>query len=334
MVVEIPPLQEGQPIYWPNVTEDRIVHVFDRRTEYLKSHPAYGRGYMGVRSSGNVDVFWHRWKKLPNGRIVSALAHHGGPEGFDDIETPIRQCRRIITGYIGIEETLEEDGVEEPAANFKDFSELLGATADTVYIPGQQQFILDIKSQIDKAIRQVTVNPRSLRMGGSINILQDQSTKLERSTQPMKRALNEQLRQAITSSDRFSQFEALLKGNQGVLEILADMDRKVVATMHRHNELDAHRSVSESVAVTWALAVLKQKANLDAMKDVALVAQRVKEAEDQAVSQLITNPFRKKALRIQRFHTISRKAIELSNWKQDIREAQRGRYTDRYPVQA
>jgi hypothetical protein len=310
---EIPPLKAG---------ENSIVHVIDPRRD--------GRGYMGVRDTGNLDVFWHRW----NGSS-RVLTHHGGMDGFPDIDIPLRQCRRVITGYIGIEEVIEEDLPEaNPPTNLRDFSDLLNVAAESVYIPGSQQVILDIKSQLDRAVREVTIFPGGLRVGGSLNILMELGKKLERSTQPQKQELNSYIQQAVYSNDRFTRFEALLKGSGEALGLLSYIEGVLVGTMQRHNKLEAHRSNLESVAVTWALEVLKQKANLDAVTDTDLVAKKVQEAEDEALSQLITNPFRKKALRIQRFHTVSRKAIELSIWKQDIKEAQRGRYTDRYPLKA
>lgn len=325
--VDIPPLKVG---------EGGIVHVFDARFSLRRDHPAYNRGYMGVRKTGNIDVFWHRWVRQPDGSYKSVLAHHGGANGFPDIEIPIRQCRRIIRGYMGVEEELEvgDDLVEaSPPADLPAFSELLGRAAETIFIPGQQQFILGLKAQIDRAIREVTSRPGSLQLGGSLNILQGLSSQLARSNQPLIQQINEHILGVVLSNDRFTQFEDLIKGGQVALERLGQMDRIVVSTMHRHNRLEAHRSNSESVAVNWALEVFRQKGKLDKGENPDLVAQVVADSTRQVTAQLFTNPFKTRSEKISRIlgGNINKGAAELSFWKDEIREVQRGRY-NRYPL--
>lgn len=351
--IEIPPLKVGETYSEPHWSSGptRVVHVFDARTNLRRNHPAYGRGYIGVRESGNIDVFWHHWQKQPDGNFGSVLAHHGGMYGFPDIEIPIRQCRRIIAGYLGIEEAIEEtEGLAEaeihPPVNLREFADILGT--QTIFVPGAAAWAMDIKTTIDRAIRQVISRPGYLNLGTSVNILQNMRQKLTLSTNPFLQETGEAIEEALLSDDRFKKMEALQRGGQSIIGRMAQIDSMVLSVMQRHNRLEAHRSYSESVATSWALEVFRQKAKLDAGEDTATIAQKIKEASIEATGNLITNPFKERTQKLYELGTlgsvlemegpnrvamlINKGVIELSFWKDEIREARRGRFRDRYPV--
>ena len=335
---EIPPLKLG---------ENRIAYVFDARED--------GRGYMGVREDGNIDIFWHRWKKAGGG-FRRVLVHHGGIHGFNDIETPIRQCRRIIRGYLGIEDTIEaEDDLTadeaRPPVSLKEFGDLIGS-AQTVVIPGYQDWALGVKDQINRAIREITSRPGFLSLGGSIQVLQNLHQKLDRSRNPLLNELGADIEEALLADDRFKQLNALRRGGMRIIDRMDQMDSMVLSVMLRHNRLEAHRSNTENNIRRLYLDVMRvqgrwQEAAADQLpKLVASLAAN----STLYLDSLISNPYKEKGKKFASLkgiyelletagpdrvaQVIKVSATGLHDWKDDIDEAQKGRFTDRYPVES
>lgn len=354
---ELPPLKVGETISWPDVNPATIVYVFDTRAGFNRDHPAYGRGFMGVRENGNMDVFWHRWIRGPGGSFRSVLAHHGGKDGFDDIETPIRQCRRIITGYMGIEEKIEPgddltEADQRPPVNLAEIGNLIDQSTEVVHIPGYQDWALSIKAQIDRATRQVITRPGYLSSGGSINILQALRRQLDRSRNPFLSATGDDIEEALLSDDRFKQFEALQRGGQRMIDRMAQIDTMVISVMQRHNRLEAHRSNTESNIRRLYSAVMSAQGRWDGLEytERPVVVSRLTADSTLYLNALVSNPYQKRGQRVAQLKNldnilvvrghervgtvIKRTAVELSHWKDDIDEAQRGRFTDRYPVES
>lgn len=352
---ELPPLQEGQTLTWPDVNPATIVYVFDTKPGLSPDDPMYKRGYIGVRASGNVDVFWHRWVKGPEGTFRSALSHHGGKDGFPDIDVAIRQCRRIITGYVGIEDTIEigdnlERSEPKPPVSLRDFGEFIGTNAETIFIPGAEAWAMDVKTQIDRAVREIISKPGSLRLGDSIRILQALSSKLNRSTNPLLNEIGGAVQRVFLTDNRFEQLDELRRGEQMIIDRMAQISSMVVSVMQRHNRLEAHRSNAEANVRRLYFDVLRKqgqwtKAGEDEFPGLA--GNLVADAR-LYLDSLITNPFRQRSKRFDPLRdldttlkiagpdaaaqVIKTSAIELHNWKEEIYEAQRGRFTDRYPV--
>lgn len=336
---EIPPLKVG---------ENGIVYVFDTRSGLSPDDPGYKRGYMGVRESGNIDVFWHRWDGLR-----SVLAHHGGVHGFPDIEVPIRQCRRIIRGYLGIEETIEmEDdlAVDEvkPPVSLREFGDLIG-TAQTVFIPGYQDWALSVKAQIDRAVREITSRPGFLNLGGSVQILQNLRQKLDRSRNPLLSELGMDIEEALLANDRFKQLSALRRGGMRIIDRMDQIDSMVLSVMQRHNRLEAHRSNTESNVRRLYFDVMRiqgrfEEPGVDQRKLAASLAANATLYLD----SLVSNPYKEKSKKFAGLkevydlletegpdrvaQVIRTSATLLHGWKDDLDEAEKGRFTDRYPV--
>lgn len=353
---ELPPLKIGETLRWPDINPSLIVYVFDARVGLHRDHPAYGRGFMGVRENGNMDVFWHRWVRGPGGSFRSVLAHHGGRDGFDDIEIPIRQCRRIIRGYMGIEETIEppddlKKQEERPPITLREFGDLIGQSAQTVFIPGHQEWALDIKSTIDRAVREITSRPGSLSLGGSINILQGLRGKLDRSKTPLLNQAGDDIEEALSSDDRFKQLAALKRGGQKMIDRMAQIDSMVISVMQRHNRLEAHRSNAESNVRQLYFEVMRVQGKWDGFsgEERPKVASGLVADSTLYLNALVTNPFRQKSKRLSQLRSldtilkergservatdIKRAAVRLSNWKDEIDEAQKGRFLNRYPIE-
>lgn len=345
---ELPPLKVG---------ENGIIYVFDSRSDLGSDHPAYGRGYMGVRGDGNLDVFWHRWVRIRGGGFRSVLTHHGGPNGFGDIEIPIRQCRRIITGYLGIEETIETEGDlkeedQRPPVNLQEIGSLIGESAQTIVIPGYQEWALSIKSQIDRAIRQIITRPGYLSPGGSIGTLQELQRQLDRSRNPFLKGAGDDIEEALLSDDRFRQLAALQRGGQRIIDRMAQIDSMVVSVMQRHNRLEAHRSNTESNVKRLYFEVMRVQGRWEKLSDEERPRVVARLAADSTLylNALVSNPYR---IRSQKYNglknlyelfeikglkraasVIREAAIGLRGWKDDIDEAQKGRFTDRYPIES
>lgn len=349
---EIPPLKQGEPIVWPDLPADLITHVFDARTNLQRTDRAYGRGYMGVRSSGNIDVFWHRWEIGSNG-ISRVLTHHGGKEGFPDIEIPLRQCRRIIAGYIGIEDEIEpEDELapsdQKPPVSLREFGNLLGEVK-TFVIPGHQQWVENVRIIIDQAIREVVYRPGNFSLGRSFDMLQAVRTKLDISTNPLLRETGMELEEALLAEDRFGKLAALQRGGQRILARMGQIDGTVLSIMNRHNRLEAHRTNSEETVLRLANEIFRQKSKLDdGVGNPDLIYRALDRQAKTVVGELKTNPFKRRAERLSQMtdleviltHSgsevasgiVEKAAKELVFWKKEIKEAQRGRFNNRFPV--
>ena len=345
---EIPPLKVG---------EDGIVYLFDPRPKLSRDHPAHGRGYMGVEENGNIHVFWHRFTRV-NGQFQRVLVHSGGVLGFDDIERPMRQCVRMIKKYIGVEETVEELGEQEPEETsfqppltLREFTDRLGETTQTVIIPGHVEWVRGVKGEFDRAIRQMTINSSGISFGNSRKTFEVLSERLNRSKNPFLKEAGEAVDEVLASDDRFAQFAALRRGNADILDRMAEIDNMVVAIMGRFNRLDAHRSISEDTVLRLANVVFDQKMRFNRVivaSGYLSIVRRLSHSAEVNLGLLITNPFKIRSQKLSHLvdlenileaegskrveAVIDQIAGELSIWKDDIRQARRGRFEDRFPV--
>lgn len=229
---EIPPLKKGEEFSEPHWSGRpvKIVHVFDPRTSHSRDNLIHGRGFMGVRENGNIDVFWHRFARV-DGQFRRVLVHSGGIAGFDDIEKPMRQFVRIIKRYIGIEETVLEISEQEPEetslqppVTLREFTNKLDETAQTVIIPGHIEWVREVKGEFDRAMRQMTVNSAGLSFGNSRKTFEVLSERLDRSKNPFLKEAGVAVDEVLTSDDRFIQFAALRRGNANILDRMAEID--------------------------------------------------------------------------------------------------------------
>lgn len=354
---EIPPLKAGETLTWEGVEPAQIIHVFDPRRNLPNAHPAFNRGYIGVRENGNVDVFWHRWVIEGRGD-QRVLVHHGGPQGFDDIARPMRQCVRMVKGYIGIEETVEEVQEEEegerelkPPITLRDFVESLHQGAETILIPGHQQWVASIKWEFDRALRQITMSQSGeVSFGGSVESLREIRQRLDHSKNPYLKEAGDNLEQALASDDRFKQFEAIKRGGGRILSRMAEIDDIVLSIMVRYRRLEAHRGYSEEHIAHFANEVFRLKGHFDAatLESKRQIVSRLASQADTSIELLIANPFKERAKRLGRLpnladildlegrtraeSVLNEAAAELSQWKEDIKVAQKGRLENRYPV--
>ena len=355
---EIPPLKAGEMLQLEGVEPAMIVHVFDARENLRQDHPSFGRGYIGVRESGNVDVFWHRWVGEGRG-FRRVLVHNGGPKGFDDIERPMRQCVRMVKRYIGIEETVEERQEEEegerelkPPITLRDFAESLHAGRETILIPGHEQWVASLKWEFDRAIREITVSSSgAVNFGGSVESLKSIRQRLDSSKNPYLRQAGDDLEEALASDDRFKQFAALRRGGGRTLSRMAEIDDIVLSIMVRHGRLEAHRGSCEDNLGHFANEVFRLKGRLDktqTSEEYQPTAARIANLSASQLPIFITNPFKERAGRLNRLpdlgtiletdgrvrtdRVLNEAAAELSQWKEDIKTATRGRFADRFPV--
>ena len=67
--------------------------------------------------------------------FVKVLTHHGGPEGFNDIQKAIDQHQRVIARYMGVEADLPAQGPGEellrPPFTLRTYAQVLFIPAPT-----------------------------------------------------------------------------------------------------------------------------------------------------------------------------------------------------------
>lgn len=125
----------------------------------------------------------------------------------------------------------------------------------------------------------------------------------------------------------------------------------LVAIMGRFNRLDAHRVSSEDTVLRLANVVFYQKVRFDRVlssPDYTTVLQRLSHSVKINLGLLVANPFKIRSQKLSQLvdlenileaegskrveAVINEVAGELSIWKDDIREARRGRFENRFPV--
>ena len=194
-----------------------------------------------VADTGRYHVYWHReyWK---NGRVVRKLIHHGGRDGFSDLNAVKGQHERVILRYTGMTIEIPSDQTEIGVAPDQNFPQL--AKALTLEIPGEQQII----GSWIKTLQDVSRDLPQTTNHGKLTSIRDElaallsgklSTSINRHKSNAARTLETGL--------KGNKGELLMNVNKAQLELLIRAQEAVritLGTMQRYNDL-------EKLQISW-----------------------------------------------------------------------------------
>lgn len=209
-----------QRVAWPNTDPYEIVRL------------AGEVGNIHISGTGRYHVYWHR--ERPDGRL--ALVHHGGPQGFDSIQSVMDQHERVILGYTGVTIELPSEEAREFSLSGSTFPQLI-AEMNTLVLPGEQRRIHKYIGTLLAATRDL---PRATTNGEIAGIRQE----LKELKRDLGGSINRHKKAAAASLETGligTKGELLSRANDAQLHLLQRSRQTVsivVGTMERYNALE------------------------------------------------------------------------------------------------
>lgn len=218
------PRQVGVEVVWPGENPYKIASLVGEA-----GHIQIAEG------TGRYHVYWHR-ERLVNGGIREELIHHGGRDGFSDLNAVKRQHERVILRYTGLVVDLPADQVESGAVPEQNFPQI--AKQLQVEIPGEQQLV----SGWVKTLQDVNRDLPQVTNHGKLSLIREELNNLLAGN--LSRSVNRHKVNAartLQTGLRGSRGELLLSVNQAQLELLIRAQQTVaitLGTMQRYNDLE------------------------------------------------------------------------------------------------
>ena len=173
---------------------------------------------------------------MVDGKIREELIHHGGRDGFSDLNAVKRQHERVILRYTGMVVDILPDQAEDgviPQQNFPQIAKQL-----QLEIPGEQQSV----SAWVKTLQDVNRDLPQVTNHGKLSIIREELNNLLAGN--LSRSVNRHKVNAARTLEtglRGSRGELLLSVNQAQLELLIRAQQTVaitLGTMQRYNDLE------------------------------------------------------------------------------------------------
>lgn len=214
---------EGQMVALPKVTPYSIVQLIG------------STGNIHIAETGRYHVYWHR-EKMVGERLQTQLIHHGGPDGFLNLQAVKNQHERVILRYVGMAVDISPQEQEEGTTPDQTFPQL--AQSLRIEIPGEQQKVVDWVNTLQRVSRDL---PQIRTHGALSKIREDLANLLEGN---LSRSLNRYKQLAATSLVRGlegSRGTLLARLNDAQLNLLLRAQQTVsitLGTMQRYNDLE------------------------------------------------------------------------------------------------
>lgn len=218
------PRHVGEKVAWPN--ENPYI---------IASSIGIAKNIHIAEGTGHYHVYWHR-ERLVDGKIREDLIHHGGKDGFSDLNAVKRQHERIIQRYTGMAVDIASDQAEDgvvPEQNFPQIAKRL-----QLEIPGEQQSVnvwIKTLQDVSRDLPQVTNH-------GKLSFIREDLANLLSGN--LSRSVNKHKVNAARTLEtglRGSRGELLLSVNRAQLELLIRAQQMVsitLGTMQRYNDLE------------------------------------------------------------------------------------------------
>lgn len=344
-------LRVGDRIPGKNVNTLTIAQILDAGTGHL----------LVDKEQGNVHVYWYRWVKQGN-RYSKVLAHHGGPNGFNDIQKTIDQHQRVIDKYLGVETDVKQSPQDKdedlltPPLSLKTYYQALKIGFDRIEIPGEKEWVGECLNLVERTIRGATIKMPASELQNRLDTLSRLQNKFSHSSNPFMQQTSIHLVRAVEAAqreDRSGTMVSLLDMEKDLNKRAQEIGEILTATIKRESILENVRNISEGLVNTVHFDVLRAKQKWDQAKNdqerEAIISAITNLMGVRRLSEFTVQPFRNRALRnpLKRLRELgeiwaqgdidmigkilTEGSIDLINWRAQIKKRVEGELQTRFP---
>jgi hypothetical protein len=344
-------LKVGDPIPGRNVEPLTIGMIIDPPTGHL----------LVDQEQGNVHVYWYNWIK--EGRnYKKALIHHGGVNGFDDIQKPIDQHQRVIARYMGVETNLDESASEpeekflQPPFTLHTYAQALRIGHNRIEIPGERAWVGNCLDLVERTIRGAAIKMSASELQARLTSLSQLQQRFTDSRNPYMQQASLHILQAINADQKENRDEtmrALLETDRDINNRAQEISEILAATIKRESFLENLRNRCEATVTEVHFDLVKakerwDKANNDEERE-KIILNLTNLLGIRRLSELTVQPFRERTQRrsLRRLarlgeywlngdmELVGKVLTEGSNdiiiWRNQIKKRIEGEYNMRFP---
>lgn len=347
-------LRVGDRVPGKNVNPHTITQILDKDPS--------GReiGHLLVDEQGNIHLYWQSWTRVGND-YRKVPVHHGGPDGFDDIQKPINQHQRVISRIMGVETEIE-DASDEPAENLLNppftlhtYAQALKIGKDRIEIPGERAWINHCLDLVERTIRGASIRIPAAELQSRLIDLSNLRKKFDGSRNPHMQGASKHLLEVIKANmeeKRDQTMIALLGMGQDLTGRVIEISEILAATIRRDAILEKTRNDMEDVVKDIHTKAITAKTRWDKTNDGTerqkIISSLTGPLGIKRLDELTVQPFRKKAQneylvavnKIGEFvnqdpervgRVLTQGVLELIDWREKIEKRVVGERPHRFP---
>ncbi|MDP2672113.1 MAG: hypothetical protein Q8O68_01225 [Candidatus Daviesbacteria bacterium] len=350
-MAERPPLKVGDPIPGDKVESLTVGQIIDPPIGHL----------LVDQEQGNIHIYWYRWIK-EGINYKKVLTHHGGSNGFDDIQKPIDQHQRIIAKYMGVETELDdrtnesEEKLLQPPFTLRNYAQALRIGYDRIEIPGERAWVGACLDLVERTIRGAAIKMPASELQSRLFNLSQLQQRFARSRNPYMQQASIHIFQAVESDKNASRDEtmiALLETGRDINSRAQEISEILAGTIKRESLLENLRNRCEATITDVHFDLVKAKEKWDKAEDdlerEKVILNLTNLLGIRRLSELTVQPFRGRAQRrpLKRLASlgeywasgdmelVGKVLTEGSNdiiiWRNQIKKRVEGEYNMRFP---